>query len=328
MQHQMPLSPVYLDQAASAFDRRTSRLSDLVFTVHCVNRHSTNLSILKYIDFQGFLVTGQHSGTHWIKWMLSHALAHRYGVEPPYYHNNPSSNVLVGHPRHPRIHGHLPRLASSHSIPPYALQWAWLRHLRRPPPYVVVIRDVRDLLISNYEKWKTTYQTPFSEYVKGDPRGYAYVCDAWWYVRFANRWGDIARRWPDETLVLRYEDFRGDPLHALRRLARHFRLDLSDADLEAGIAVGSKEHMATRQDPAVDEIPVRLDGAGDTRFSLADLGALGAILDKHLRHDFGYAYFEAPRGYQIPGVIRQTRAEVRPGWHEADYGAIEGRQVA
>jgi hypothetical protein len=191
-----------------------------------------------------------------------------------------------------------------------------------------MVRDVRDLLISNYEKWKETYQTPFSRYVEGDPRGYAYVCDAWWYVRFANRWGDIARRWPDETLVLRYEDFRREPLENLRRLARHFHLDLSDADLEAGIAVGSKEHMATRQDPAVDEIPVRMDGAGDTRFSAADLGALGAILDKHLRHDFGYAYFETPRGYQIPGVGRERQTEVRVGWQQADKSPKTGRQIA
>ncbi|MDB5461337.1 MAG: hypothetical protein JWO72_3078 [Caulobacteraceae bacterium] len=317
MQHQTFPAATSLDLAASASGRRTDTVSDLVFGAHCLNRHTANLAILKYVDFQGFLVTGQHSGTHWIKWMLSHALAHRYGVEPPRYFNNASSNELIGHPKHPRRHPHLPRIASSHSIPPYALQWRWLRSLRRPPPYAVVVRDVRDLMISNYEKWRREYDVPFSRYVAGDPRGKAYVCDAWWYVRFANQWGAIAERYPEQTLVLRYEDFRRDPLENLRALARHFRLDLTDADLKAGIAVGSKEVMARHQDPGVDEKPVRPDGAGDTRFSPADLAVLGAILDRHLKHDFGYAYFDQPRGYQIAGAGADRPVAAPPGWRAA-----------
>ena len=301
MQHQISITPGYLDHAASAFSKRSGMLSDLIFDVHCLNRHSTNLSILKYFDFQGFLITGQHSGTHWIKWMLSHALAHRYGVEPPRYFNNSSSNALIGHPRHPRRRPHLPRIASSHSIPPYA----------------VVVRDVRDVLVSNYEKWRHDYAVPFSRYVEGDPRGKAYICDAWWYVRFLNQWGAIARRHPEQTLVLRYEDFRRDPLANLRALARHFSLDLSDDDLRAGIAVGSKDIMARHQDPEVNEKPVRPDGAGDTRFSAADLATLGAILTRHLKHDFGYAYFEQRRGYQIPGVRPERPVEAPVAWGEA-----------
>jgi len=279
-------------------------MRDLIFQAHGVNRHSTNLALLKYYDFQGFLVTGQNSGTHWIKWMLSHALAHRYGVEPPRYFNNDSSNDLIGHPKHERIHPHLPRIASSHSIPAYALDWTWLRSIRRPPPYAVVVRDIRDVLISNYEKWRQEYGVPFSRYVAGDPRGKAFVCDAWWYIRFMNRWGEIARRHPQGTLVLRYEDFRKDPLENLRRLARHFRLDLSDSDLLAGVAVGSKEYMMARQDPQITERPIRPDGVEGARFSARDREVLTGILDRNLKHDFGYRYFAKPRGFQIPATPR------------------------
>jgi hypothetical protein len=320
MQHPIFPYPPLLNGADGSSGERTNILSDLVFRAHCANRHSANLSILKYLDFQGFLITGQHSGTHWIKWMLSHALAHRYGVEPPRYFNNASSNDLIGHPRHRRRYPDLPRIASSHSIPPYALQWSWLRSLRRPPPYAVVVRDVRDLMISNYEKWRHEYQVPFSRYVAGDPRGKAFVCDAWWYVRFANQWGAVAQRYPEQTLVLRYEDFRQAPLANLGRLARHFALDLSEGDLQAGLAVGAKEQMALCQDPNVEERPVRPDGLGDTRFSQKDLALLGAILDRHLKHDFGYAYFDQPRGFQIPGVRRPTPADITPHWRRASAG--------
>ena len=285
-------------------------VNDFIFRVHSLNRHATNLSLLKYYDFQGFLITGQNSGTHWIKWMLSHALAHRYDVEPPRYFNNDSSNDLIGHPKHERIHPHLPRIASSHSIPAYALDWSWLRAIRRPPPYAVVVRDVRDVLVSNYEKWRAEYGVPFSRYVAGDPRGDAYVCDVWWYVRFMNRWGEIARRHPAETLVLRYEDFRKDPLENLRRLARHFRLDLQDSDLLAGVAVGSKDYMMARQDPQIAERPIRPDGAEGARFSPRDLAVLADILDRNLKHDFGYRYFSGPRGFQIPAPSAPGAAHV------------------
>lgn len=295
--HRPLYSPFDVENCLSSTRQPRELVNNLVFGLRCLNRHSFGLAMMKYLNFSGFLVTGQHSGTHWIKWMLSHAIAHRYGVSPPRYFNNNSSNELIGHPKHPRPYPTLPRIASSHTIPPYALQWHWVRRVRQPPPYAVVVRDVRDVLISNYEKWRTAYNVPFSRYVAGDPSGKAYVCDVWWYVRFANRWGDVAERHPEKTLILRYENFRKAPGEGLRRICDHFRLDLADADIDAGIAVGSKEIMMRHQDPNIDEKPVRPDGEGDTHFSQYDFAVLGGILHRHLRHDFGYPYFQRPRGF-------------------------------
>lgn len=274
----------------------SSQQADAAFHRHCLNRDSTNLGLLRHRDYQGFLITGQHSGTHWIKWMLSHALAKRHDLPPPAYANNASSNDLIGQPRERRKF-----LAATHTIAPYALEWAWLRALMPLPPYVVVVRDIRDVLISNYEKWRgVRYDVDFSTYVAGDPTSKAYVCDVWWYVHFLNRWGEVASRYPDETLVLTYEDFRRDALAGLRRIDRHFRLDLGDEALAAGIAAGTKEIMRAHQDPSVEERPVRLDGQGEASFSVADTALLQGILERNLRHDFGYGYFDAPRGFRPP----------------------------
>ena len=179
---------------------------EAAFRRHCANRDNTNLGLLRYRDWQGFLITGQHSGTHWIKWMLSHAIAHHYGVQPPRYFNNASSNDLIGHPKHARMHPQLPRIASTHTIAPNALRWTWVRALFPPPPYGVVVRDIRNVLISNYEKWRETYNVPFSRYVAGDPTSKAYVCDVWWYIHFLNQWGEVASRHPRSTRTFRYED--------------------------------------------------------------------------------------------------------------------------
>lgn len=272
---------------------------DLAFRLHALNRDSFNLAILRYRDFQGFLVTGQHSGTHWIKWMLSNALARHYAVPPPRYFDNPSSNDLVGHPKHPRLHPHAPRLASTHSIAPHALGWAWVRRLAPVPPYVVVVRDIRDVLVSNYEKWRETYGVSFRDYVAGDPRGRAYVCDIWWYIRFKNRWGDIAARYPDQTLVLRYEDFQADRIGALRQIASHFDLPLTTADLAFGAAAGSKANMARHRDPDVTQRSLRPNGVGEARLGEAEHAIIRQILARHLKHDFGYGYLDAPRGLQV-----------------------------
>jgi len=277
----------------------TGPAADRAFRRHCLNRDCTNFALLKHRDYQGFLVSGQHSGTHWVKWMLSHAMANHYGVAPPRYFDNVSSNALIGHPRHRRQYPHLPRIASSHSIPPYALQWRWLRRLLPLPPYVLVVRDIRSVLISNFEKWRHRYGVSFTQYVAGDPTGKAYITDAWNYVHFLNRWGEIASRYPVQTLILRYEDFQTDKVASLARVARHFSLPLTVADLEAGAAAGSKEFMARHRDPAVSERALRPDGEGDMHFSADNSALLKGILDRNLHHDFGYDYLERPRGFQI-----------------------------
>lgn len=170
--------------------REPRTAADRRFALHCLNRDWTNFAMLRYRDYQGFLVTGQNSGTQWLKFMLSLALAAEHGVEPPKYFNNASSNDIIGHPKHKRKYPQLPRIASAHSIPHAALPT--LYGSMNFPPYVVLVRDIRGALISNYAKWRERYQVPFDVYVAGDPSGESYVCDVWWYVRFLNAWGRMA----------------------------------------------------------------------------------------------------------------------------------------
>jgi hypothetical protein len=155
-------------------------------------------------------------------------------VAPPQFYNNASSNEIIGHPKHKRIHPQLPRIATSHTIPPYALDWRWLRLFLKFPPFAVVVRDPRDVLVSNYEKWREKYAVPFSTYLEGDISGRKYICDIWWYIHFMNRWGRVAKRFPKQTLVLRYEDFFVDPRGNLERLGRWFGLALSPESYDLG----------------------------------------------------------------------------------------------
>lgn len=286
----------------TAAPRKQILSNDAAFRLHCLNRDNANLSLLKYSGFQGFLVTGQHSGTHWIKWMLSHAMAHHYNVPPPKYFNNPSSNDIIGHPKHARMHPQLPRIASSHAIPPTPMQWAWVRRWRKLPPYALVVRDMRDVLVSNYEKWKHEYKVSFAEYIEGDPWSQKYVTDVWNYTRFLNRWGEVISRCaPGEVAVLKYEDVKKDPAAALQKISAQFRLPLGAESFAAGAAAGSKDFMAQHHDPENKAHALRPDGKGDTAFTPELEARLREILARNLRHDFGYRFFDAPRGFQGQG---------------------------
>ncbi|MBI1214180.1 MAG: hypothetical protein GC190_22175, partial [Alphaproteobacteria bacterium] len=160
------------------------------------------------------------------------------------------------------------------------------------PPYVLLVRDMRDVLISNYAKWRDRYQVPFDVYVAGDPSGKRYVCDAWWYVRFLNAWGRMAMQHPDKVLTLRYEDLRKTPGDGLRAIAAHFGISLSDRAIEAAVQGSSKSAMLERRDARVGETVIRADSgsAEDPVFGPHEKAILARILKTNLRYDFGYDY--------------------------------------
>ena len=266
----------------------------LRFQYHCLRRDLSNFSLLRHRDYTGFLVSMHQSGTHWLKHMLATAIAARHELPPPRYSH---ANDFIGGVYDPRMHARGPRLVSSHSIPHLLLASRWLRRRVRLPPYVVLVRDIRGSLVANYEKWKQHYGCSFSEFLRGDMSGKRFNNDLWWCMRFCNAWGRIAQRFPEQTLVVRYEDLRADPLPTLMRVDEFWRLQLGAAALMLGVTQSSKERMAAKHDPDTPGgvIVVRRDERppadwfddGDRAFFSATCGLL-------LRNDFGYDYGRWP----------------------------------
>ena len=59
--------------------------------------------LLHYGDrVDGFLISGHNSGTHWLRFMLSAAIANRLDLPRPAYSSGPESDVYIGHARHRR----------------------------------------------------------------------------------------------------------------------------------------------------------------------------------------------------------------------------------
>jgi uncharacterized membrane protein YkvA (DUF1232 family) len=259
------------------------------FMIRIVRADLSNFFLYQYRQMHGFLVTGKNSGTHWVKFMLSCAMAGQYGVPRPLHSSGRDADAIISHPRWPVNYPSIPRIGSSHTIPSIAFRWRWLTRAAPFRPVVVLVRNISDAMISHYLKWQDEYQVPLADYVRGDPSGRQYRADIWWYIHFFNRWGDLAAVHPQSVLVVRYEDVQADPAASLWRIARHLRADLDDADVAAALRFASRDSIRTVLDPRANEVIVPDDDA--TRsviYSADDEAFMDNAFARFLRHDFGY----------------------------------------
>ena len=265
---------------------------NLSFYWHCRRRDLSNFALLKYRDYDGFLITMQHAGTHWLKYMMSTAIANQLGLPPPRYIHNASSNDFIGHPKHPRQYPQAPRIASSHSIPHALVDSSTVRAALNFPRYAILVRDIRAALVSNYEKWKVRYAVSFSEYLRGDFSGKRYVMDIWWCLHFLNRWARVRERFPDETLIACYENLEENPVTEIKRVFSHFRVVIAGEHIHGAVRGASKDEMAGKLDPAE---PVSNLIRDDNRppsawFNDEDKRFFDETLARYLRADYGYDY--------------------------------------
>ncbi len=237
----------------------------------------------------GFLISGHNSGTHWLRFMLSSAIAHRLALPRPAYSSGPESDVYIGHARHPRKHPQAPRIGSAHHMPSRLIALMGALHMMRLPPVVLLVRDIPDSLISYFFKWREIKQLgTLDDYVARPPS--AFGVDLWWFIRFFNRWGMLKHVFPRAVMVVRYEDVERDPELWVRRIWSHWGVDLRDADVAAAMEVSSREAVCVHLDPDYGE-DIAPDRAARraVQYAAADKALLERRLARHLRHDFGYA---------------------------------------
>ena len=230
--------------------------NDLRFRIRVLRADLGNFGLIQHRYVDGFLISGKNSGSHWIKYMLSLALAEKHGLEPPRYCSGREADRIVGRAERGKLGRGYPLIATSHTIPSILLCLLPLPRLVRQPPIVLLVRNIPDALRSNAFKWQDRHRATPSEYAAGDPSGRRFVADAWWYAHFFNRWGMFYRCHPERVLLVHYEDVLADASACVRRIADHLRLDLSIAQISTAAANASKDHMRLRQDPDAGEVIV------------------------------------------------------------------------
>lgn len=255
----------------------------------------TNFSILRHGAFDGFLVTSKNSGTHWIAYMMSVALADTYGIARPKYYSENALRPYIGFPTDTAVYPQIPRLARSHSIPHRLADWDWARRLVGLPNYVLGIRHPMAILTSHHAKWAYDIQVSWLDYLKGDPRGSRFRCDLYWLARFWNRWGDLQAAYPGSILKVEYEETQRDPRATLEAIAAHWGIALAPEAIEAALLAGSKAEMSKKADP--DGEPNVLQHRQQTPAELFTGEAMD-IYAEHIatlfRHDLGYDLLTPP----------------------------------
>ena len=247
----------------------------------------SSFHLLKYgrrVD--GFLFTAKNSGTHWLRAMLSAAIAHHLGLAPPIHSNGPGSDAFIHHPKRRHAYPRAPRIGCSHTIPSRLTLAPLKLGLARLPPTVVLARHIPEALSSYYVKWAEQFGLgALSDFVRRPPPGQKRVDDVWWYIRFFNRWGAIAQMASNDVLVVRYEQLHSDPGALIARIWAHWGVELRAEDVAAGVRAGSREAMFERLDPASNEVVMpEPDVRAKGRLAPEDRALLWRILARHLRY--------------------------------------------
>jgi hypothetical protein len=271
--------------------RQKHSVSPMLLKYRELETNVNSFHILKYRMVDGFFVSAKNSGTHWLRFMLSAALANHFQLPPPRYSSGPESDAFIGHPRHPARHAAAPRIGSSHNLPSKVIPWLGQRRLLALPPTVVLVRDIRDAMLSYYLKWHADTDLSLADYVRGGPGGRRTPANAWWFMRFFDHWGEMVRAFGRQVLVVRYEDVQAAPAVWVRRIGAHFGVAFTDADIAAAMAVSGHAAVENQLDPGYREtiVPDRERRAA-VRLSPEDDRFLLSLFRSHLTHDLGYGY--------------------------------------
>jgi hypothetical protein len=276
-------------------EENTRHQHDLALFAADVRDDLSRFHLLHYSDrVDGFLISGHNSGTHWLRFMLSTAIASRLGLPKPAFSSGPESDVYIGHARHRRRFPSAPRIGSSHHMPSRLIALLGAMRIVRLPPVVLLVRHIPDSLLSYFFKWREAKGLgALDDYVARPPR--AQGVDVWWFIRFFNRWGALKRIFPRQVLVVRYEDVEHDPETWVRRIWAHWGVELGEADLRAAMAVSSHAVLRAHMDSAYGE-DIAPDRAARLacRYAERDAALLQRRLHRHLRHAFGYATLIGP----------------------------------
>ena len=237
----------------------------------------------------GFLVSGHNSGTHWLRFMLSAAIASHLALPRPERSSGPASDAFIGHARHPRRIPEAPRIGSCHHMPSRLVALLARLGLVRLPPMVVLVRNIPDAVTSYFCKWREAKALGgLRDYVARGPRPKG--VDLWWFIRFFNRWGGLKQALPERVLVVRYEDVQDDPEAWVRRIWAHWGVRLDEADVAAAMEVYSRDAVAAHLDHAYGEdIAPERAARQAVRLDWDESAIVGRRLVAHLACDFGYA---------------------------------------
>lgn len=270
----------------------------LWMTLRTLNRQSFNTTCIKHRHFDVHLSTAKNCGTHWIKFLLSHVFSKVYDLPAP---EDIRDERLIGHPKTPPQYPHIKQVAVTHSHPHYLMRIPALHKALGLPLYAFMVRDIRHLVVSLYEKWNGDFeqfygkQLSFSEYLRGVPEGNV-MGDLWDIIMYYNAWGRARDAAPERVLMMRYEDWKADTEKELTKLCTYIGLtDIDPKIIQYAVEKSSKQEMSQKLSESVihhDKIVNVTERDPLQWYSKEDMEFLIGALDACLEYDFGYEFLK------------------------------------
>ncbi|HEX5790643.1 MAG TPA: sulfotransferase domain-containing protein [Luteolibacter sp.] len=257
-------------------------------------RDLCNLSMIRHTKCDGYIVTMKHSGTHWLRYLVSLVMSKAYSLPTP---ENVECQDYTYMPQARSKYPHIPRIVASHQIPSPLFTLPLIRDSFTFPDCLLLVRDPRHSLVACYHKHKHEHNLAFADFlrVRQDLLFKAtgkrkFVNDIWWLSRFLNSWSVLLEQHPDKITLLRYEDLRSRTRDNLIVALKGLNLPVPDNEvLDWCIAESSKEKMAQKEDTARsfkvvrqdDSNPLSIFSADDKRFFLE-------TFERNCRSSLGY----------------------------------------
>jgi hypothetical protein len=239
-----------------------------------------------------YFVTPQQSGTHWVRSMLSSVYNDVYGFGMDLKFNQTS---LVSHLQAETIYDsdiRIPRTQATH----WPYRWWFFKNQK----VFIVVRDMRDAMVSHYEKYKkmNDLDLPFSVFLRQKSRkGFQHGPVFSKRVKFFNSWVR-GRKNTKDFLIIRYEDLLADTEKNLKKIINFIDLPAEDLDAVVSKAVdfGSVKNMKQREGSQKKEgekktvVNKGISGRYKEYFTEEDKEYFQNYVRENLIDSFGYDY--------------------------------------
>lgn len=194
------------------------------------------------------LMSWGKSGRTWFRVMLSRFYQLHFGL--------PTNHMLEFDNYH-RLDARAPRVLFTHNnyMRDYLRQWESLEHFRGKR-VVLLVRDPRDVAVSQYFQWRYRMLPRKKELNFYPPHGaqvdiFDFVCNPDCgiprIVDYFNGWARAMPMMGDNLLVIRYEDMRLDPAGMLQRVVTFAGAAGTAEEIEAAKDYAAYENMKKRE---------------------------------------------------------------------------------
>ena len=281
------------------------------------NRQTFNPTVIKHRNFDTHIATAKHCGTRWVKHMLGWAFSEYYDLKGPEHINDDS---IIGHPKNKPLYPHIPQIAMTHSHPHYLMRIPGAYDSLGLPRYIVLVRNIKAILVSIYEKSKGDHldkkmglqDVDFKTYLKGDVTGRTRIEDIWGLIQFFNAWGAVQAARPDKVSVIHYEDLTSNTCDTMLEICRLIGIeDMKRETIERAVQNSSRKEMQKRLDPN-ESVYERAVSSKERNFmEWYDEEAhrfIDDICTRHLRYTLGYKLPFSPQSLQRDQQPRKQSA--------------------